>query len=128
MNHLVIAPDDDEHGHEPGRHRRPTSSARRTDARCESASRRLEAEEVHEVGRQQHEAARVDGATMPRRNDRPRFTTPRHQCSAMRAAARLVDRAGPVDDLAVGVDEQRHRVGDDPELVGEVEAGSRSSS
>ena len=66
-------------------------------------------------------------ATMPRRNDRPRFTA--QQDSAMRArSSSPLDRTGRVDDRAVGGDEQRDRVGDDVERVGRATRRDRAAA
>ena len=100
-----------------------TSRARRTDARCESPRRRLEPEEVHEVRRQQDEAARVDGGDHPPQERQAEVH--RHAPVLGDAVAQLVvvEGAGLLDDRPSAVDEQRDRVGDDAERVGQREPG-----
>ncbi len=94
----------------------PTASARRTVARCEPSGAAVDAEEVQEVRRQQHEPARVHRARrMPVRNDwvkrtlRSNISRPRGNASAIAASSFVLgELAGLLQhDLPIAVDEQR---------------------
>ena len=124
--------DDHEDGHEPGRHGQADLEGAQHRGALGAGAQVLHAEEVHEVRRQQHEAARVDRGEQAG-GERGRQPSRRGAITATcvlisSSSLSAVEHAGLFHDRSVGVDEQGLRPGGDADRRGRARRSGRSSS